>query len=85
MVLFTIFNISSQPTRIKRRVNERKCVLNMNTHSLSLSQNAKIGFMAFTGAQTRPHVTKPNAYSISKTPNPVTEIMGPQYTELGEN
>ena len=60
----------------------------MNTHSLSLSQNAKIGFMAFTGAQTRPHVTKPNAYSISKTPNPVTEIMGPQdnvFTNLGLN
>ena len=59
MILFTIFNISSQITRIKRRVNERKCVSNRDTYFHSLSQNAKIGFKAFTGAQTIPQQPRP--------------------------
>ncbi len=67
---------------IKISVNERKCISNRDTHSLSLSQAAKIGLKAFTGARTRPHVTKPNAYSILKTPSPngpnLAEITSPQ-------
>jgi hypothetical protein len=59
MILFTIFNISSQITRIKRRVNERKCVSNRDTPFHSLPQNAKIGFKAFTAAQPRPQQLRP--------------------------
>ena len=49
---FTICHISSQLSRINRRSNGRKCVSIRDAHSLSLQQNAKIGFKTFIRAQS---------------------------------